>query len=49
MMKGSSEIYGKDNTEEKPFALMFPEINSIKEVCQVSPLEERLLSHRNRL
>jgi hydrogenase maturation protein HypF len=34
----------KKHRNEKPFALMFPEINSIKEVCQVSPLEERLLS-----
>jgi hydrogenase maturation protein HypF len=29
--------------EEKPFALMFPSLESIKVVCEVSPLEERLL------
>ena len=29
--------------EEKPFALMFPSLESVKEVCEVSPLEERLL------
>jgi hydrogenase maturation protein HypF len=29
--------------EEKPFALMFPSLASIKAACEVSPLEERLL------
>jgi hydrogenase maturation protein HypF len=29
--------------EEKPFALMFPSLESIKAECEVSPLEERLL------
>ena len=29
--------------EEKPFALMFPSLASIKRACEVSPLEERLL------
>ena len=29
--------------EEKPFALMFPSVPAIKAVCEVSPLEERLL------
>jgi hydrogenase maturation protein HypF len=29
--------------EEKPFALMFPSLASIKAECEVSPLEERLL------
>ena len=29
--------------EEKPFALMFPTLPAIKAVCEVSPLEERLL------
>ena len=29
--------------EEKPFALMFPSLASIKAVCEVSQLEERLL------
>ena len=34
----------RKHRDEKPFALMFPGINSIKEVCLVSPMEERLLS-----
>jgi hydrogenase maturation protein HypF len=29
--------------EEKPFALMFPSLESIKAECEASPLEERLL------
>jgi hydrogenase maturation protein HypF len=29
--------------EEKPFALMFPSMESVKADCEVSPLEERLL------
>jgi len=29
--------------EEKPFALLFPNLESVKEHCEVSPLEERLL------
>ena len=29
--------------EEKPFALMFPSLEGMKAVCEVSPLEERLL------
>lgn len=29
--------------EEKPFAVMFPSLESVKGVCEVSPLEERLL------
>ena len=29
--------------EEKPFALMFPSLASVKADCEVSPLEERLL------
>jgi hydrogenase maturation protein HypF len=29
--------------EEKPFALMFPSLESVKAVCEVAPLEERLL------
>ncbi len=32
------------NREEKPFALMYPNVTLIKEHCYVSPLEERLLS-----
>lgn len=33
----------RKHREEKPFALMFPTLASIKAVCEVSPLEERLL------
>jgi hydrogenase maturation protein HypF len=29
--------------EEKPFALMFPSLESVQAVCEVSPLEKRLL------
>ncbi|MCX6826869.1 MAG: carbamoyltransferase HypF, partial [candidate division Zixibacteria bacterium] len=29
--------------EEKPFALLFPTLEAIREHCQISPLEERLL------
>ena len=33
----------RKHREEKPFALMFPSLKAIKAVCEVSPLEERLL------
>ncbi len=33
----------RKHREEKPLALMFPSLDSIKAVCRVSPLEERLL------
>ena len=33
----------RKHRSEKPFALMFPDIESIKEVCEVSPKEEDLL------
>jgi hydrogenase maturation protein HypF len=33
----------RKHREEKPFALMFPSLEDIKTVCEVSPLEERLL------
>ena len=33
----------RKHREEKPFALMFPTLASVKVVCEVSPLEERLL------
>lgn len=29
--------------EEKPFAVMFPSLNSAKATCEISPIEERLL------
>ena len=33
----------RKHREEKPFALMFPSLESAKGICEVSPLEERLL------
>ena len=33
----------RKHREEKPFALMFPSLEAIKTICEVSPLEERLL------
>jgi hydrogenase maturation protein HypF len=33
----------RKHREEKPLALMFPSLKSIKDVCEVSPLEQRLL------
>jgi hydrogenase maturation protein HypF len=33
----------RKHREEKPFALMFPTLESVKAVCEVLPLEERLL------
>jgi hydrogenase maturation protein HypF len=34
----------RKHREEKPFALMFPTLESVKAVCEVSPLEARLLT-----
>ncbi len=36
-------LRARKHREEKPFALMFPSLGSIKEYCEVSELEERLL------
>ncbi len=33
----------RKHREEKPFALMFPSLESVQAVCEVSPLEEQLL------
>jgi hydrogenase maturation protein HypF len=33
----------RKHREEKPFALMFPSVEGVRSVCEVSPLEERLL------
>jgi hydrogenase maturation protein HypF len=33
----------RKHREEKPFALMFPSLEGVKAVCEISPLEERLL------
>ncbi|WP_457569426.1 carbamoyltransferase HypF [Desulfurobacterium sp.] len=38
------ELRRRKNREEKPFAVMFPDIESIKKEACVSPLEERALS-----
>jgi len=38
-----AELRKRKNREGKPFALMFPDLESIKEVCEVFPFEERLL------
>ena len=37
------ELRKRKHREEKPFALMFPDIEQIKQVCEVNELEERLL------
>ncbi|MDW7979371.1 MAG: carbamoyltransferase HypF [Verrucomicrobiales bacterium] len=36
-------LRARKRREEKPFALMFPSMASVKAVCEVSPAEERLL------
>jgi hydrogenase maturation protein HypF len=36
-------LRARKHREEKPFALMFPSLESVKAVCEVSPLEERLI------
>jgi len=33
----------RKHREEKPFALLFPALASLRQVCEISPLEERLL------
>ncbi len=33
----------RKHREEKPFAVMFPTLNSVREACEVSELEQRLL------
>jgi hydrogenase maturation protein HypF len=33
----------RKHREEKPFAVMFPSVTALREVCETSPLEERLL------
>ena len=37
------QLRKRKQREEKPFALMFPDLNMIKNYCEVSELEERLL------
>jgi len=41
--KAVRRLRKRKHREEKPFALMFPSLESIKAACEVSPLEERLL------
>jgi len=36
-------LRNRKNREGKPFAVMFPNMNSVNEVCEVLPFEERLL------
>ncbi len=38
-----NELRKLKHREEKPFALMFPSLQNIKEVCEVSEVEERVL------
>lgn len=38
------ELRRRKHREEKPFALMFPDLDSIKNVCEVSEAEERVLT-----
>jgi hydrogenase maturation protein HypF len=38
-----SELRKRKHREEKPFALMFPNLESIKKVCEISETEERVL------
>ena len=37
------ELRKRKHREEKPFALMFPTLEAIEEICQVSVIEKRLL------
>lgn len=39
-----SRLRARKHREEKPFALMFPDLGMIKKICRVSKLEERLLN-----
>jgi hydrogenase maturation protein HypF len=41
--KAVQRLRERKQREEKPLALMFPSLESVKAVCEVSPLEERLL------
>ncbi|MBN1586378.1 MAG: carbamoyltransferase HypF [Candidatus Omnitrophica bacterium] len=38
-----AQLRARKEREEKPFALMFPSMSVLREVCEVSALEERLL------
>lgn len=41
--KAVSELRKRKRRSEKPFALMFPNMEMIKQECEVSPAEERML------
>lgn len=41
--KAVQKLRQRKHREEKPFALMFPSLEAIRAVCEVSALEERLL------
>jgi hydrogenase maturation protein HypF len=38
-----NRLRGRKHREEKPFALMAPDIGTVRSLCEVSPLEERAL------
>ena len=42
--EGVRKLRERKHREEKPFALMFPSLESVRTVCQISGLEERLLT-----
>jgi hydrogenase maturation protein HypF len=41
--KAVIKLRERKGREEKPFALMFPSLDTVKKYCEVSPFEERLL------
>ncbi len=41
--KAVARLREKKRREEKPFAIMFPTLGAVKEICDVSAFEERLL------
>jgi len=41
--KAVRRLRQRKHREEKPFALMFPSLETVRAACEVSPLEERLL------
>ena len=43
MKKSSASCANGKHREEKPFALMLPSLESLRPICEGSPLEERLL------
>jgi len=42
--EGVRKLRERKHREEKPFALMFPSLESVRRVCEISGLEERLLT-----